>query len=194
MAQATITPGPPLPHSHPSPSLLAKLYLNVYQLYNSARSLAKSVGTSSASGTKSNLINTFKRDKSTFPSSSTSSTSSKIEESSESISQEFRNYLSDGRAFSSSLAYKWLGVDAGEFGNKTGESIAWLNLAKTGLLGLRNKAKTVLPLPMRKGTFERSRRKDRLVEEIDDIDAFLKAYNRMNDTVSFSYQSGPLGQ
>jgi len=38
------SPGPPLPRSHPSTSLLAKLYLNVHALYEESRGLAKSVG------------------------------------------------------------------------------------------------------------------------------------------------------
>ncbi|PWN46252.1 hypothetical protein IE81DRAFT_319132 [Ceraceosorus guamensis] len=40
----TITPGPPLPKTHPSASLLAKLNLNVCQRYEQARSLAQVVG------------------------------------------------------------------------------------------------------------------------------------------------------
>jgi hypothetical protein len=39
---STLTPGPPLPKSHPSPSLLAKLHLECAELYSSARALAKS--------------------------------------------------------------------------------------------------------------------------------------------------------
>ena len=36
-----ISPGPPLPNSHPSPAAIAKLYLHVESGYSSARSLAK---------------------------------------------------------------------------------------------------------------------------------------------------------
>ncbi|KAF8575093.1 hypothetical protein K439DRAFT_1545866 [Ramaria rubella] len=36
-----ISPGPPLPKSHPSPALIAKLYVHVASGYSSARSLAK---------------------------------------------------------------------------------------------------------------------------------------------------------
>ncbi|KAK4701539.1 hypothetical protein P7C70_g4692, partial [Phenoliferia sp. Uapishka_3] len=41
LSHTLTTPGPPLPKSHPSPSLLAKLHLKVYHLYDSARSLLK---------------------------------------------------------------------------------------------------------------------------------------------------------
>lgn len=44
--ESNIAPGPPLPVSHPSPSLLAKLHLECASLYGSARSLVKSVGAS----------------------------------------------------------------------------------------------------------------------------------------------------
>lgn len=38
---STISPGPPLPKSHPSPALIAKLHLECASLYSSARTLAK---------------------------------------------------------------------------------------------------------------------------------------------------------
>lgn len=41
---SNIAPGPPLPKSHPSPLLLAKLHLECGSLYSSARSLVKSIG------------------------------------------------------------------------------------------------------------------------------------------------------
>lgn len=40
-ADALVSPGPPLPRSHPSPTLLAKLQLNVLALYERARSSYK---------------------------------------------------------------------------------------------------------------------------------------------------------
>ncbi|BGP32012.1 hypothetical protein JCM10296v2_003791 [Rhodotorula toruloides] len=49
VAHSTTTPGPPLPPSHPSPSLLAKLHLHVYSLYDESRSLVKTVSSSSSS-------------------------------------------------------------------------------------------------------------------------------------------------
>lgn len=171
IAQAVTIPGPPLPRGHPSPSLLSKLYINVHSHYDSARSLAKSVGTG-GSGVKGHFKQTFGKNKNSM----------EPEDSAESISPEFRTYLSDGRAFSFALSHKWLGADAGESSNKPGEAVAYMTLARNGLVDLQKRAKTVLP--MRKGKVERAKRKDRLVEEIEDIDAFLSAYKKINDTVS----------
>ncbi|GAA5826928.1 hypothetical protein JCM3770_006308 [Rhodotorula araucariae] len=50
VAHSTTTPGPPLPPAHPSPALLAKLHLQVYALYDEARSLAKNVSASAGAG------------------------------------------------------------------------------------------------------------------------------------------------
>lgn len=149
---------------HPSPSLLSKLYLNVYTLYDSARSSGKSVGQSTVS-----KLNVLKRDK------------GQSDEASDGISQDLRTYLSDGRAFSSSLAYKWLGVDAGENASKIGEALAWLTLAKQGILQLQGQSK--VSFAARKGKIERAKRKDRLVEEQEDIDAYIKGYKHTNDKV-----------
>ena len=188
MAEATIRPGPPLARGHPSPSLLSKLYLNVYAQYDAARSLGKSVGSSGGTGSSdgiasrglggkaSNLLN-MRKDRQISSNSST-------DEASEGISQDLRTYLSDGRAFSSALSYKWLGVDAGENGNKIGEAIAWLEMARSGVTGLQGKGRISLP-GRNKGKVERAKRKDRLVEELEDIDAFLKGYKRTNGTVLF---------
>lgn len=43
---STLTPGPPLPKSHPPTSLLAKLYLHAASLYTSAHSLVNSAASS----------------------------------------------------------------------------------------------------------------------------------------------------
>ncbi|CAD6901541.1 unnamed protein product [Tilletia controversa] len=50
LAEDTITPGPPLPKSHPSPSLLAKLHLETCALYESAEQLARLAGSKRAVG------------------------------------------------------------------------------------------------------------------------------------------------
>ena len=183
VAQATITPGPPLPRSHPSPSLLSKLYMNVNTLYESARALGKTVGTQQPNGAQ-RILSTIKRDKPAMPGSLVRSDSSGSAEQSDGISQELRTYLSDGRAFSSSLAYKWLGVDAGENGgnSKIGDALGWLTLAKSGLSSLQGRSKSILSI--KKGKVERAKRKDRILEELDDIEGFIKAYKRINDTVS----------
>ncbi|TFY69897.1 hypothetical protein EVJ58_g133 [Rhodofomes roseus] len=62
---STITPGPPLPKSHPSPMLISKLHLECAALYTSARSLAKTPGDyRPASSTKSKLKSAFSKDRS----------------------------------------------------------------------------------------------------------------------------------
>ncbi|EAU91080.1 pH-response regulator protein palC [Coprinopsis cinerea okayama7 len=48
--ESNIAPGPPLPKSHPSPALLAKLHLECGSFYSSARSLVKTIGSSKGSG------------------------------------------------------------------------------------------------------------------------------------------------
>ncbi|KAE8267759.1 hypothetical protein A4X09_0g4588 [Tilletia walkeri] len=50
LAEDTITPGPPLPRGHPSPSLLAKLHLESCALYESAEQLARLAGSKRAGG------------------------------------------------------------------------------------------------------------------------------------------------
>ncbi|SGZ31128.1 BQ5605_C047g12311 [Microbotryum silenes-dioicae] len=57
VAHSTTTPGPPLSSTHPSPSLLAKLHLHVYQLYDTARSLIKAPNNSS--GEVSQALRTY---------------------------------------------------------------------------------------------------------------------------------------
>ena len=44
--ESTVTPGPPLPKSHPSPALAAKLHLECAAMYSSARALVKTPGAS----------------------------------------------------------------------------------------------------------------------------------------------------
>lgn len=43
-SESAITPGPPLPKSHPSPALLAKLHLECAEMYAGARVLVKTPG------------------------------------------------------------------------------------------------------------------------------------------------------
>lgn len=138
------TPGPPLPRSHPSPSLLAKMYINVHSLYASSRSLLKSVGEGAEPGVGGSL----------------------------------RKYLTDGTMFSEGVAFKWLGVDAGESSNQVGTAIGWLDMARARLVELGGKSSTI-----GKGAKERTRRKGVLEEELESVDSFLKSYNQLNRTV-----------
>ncbi|KAF5325751.1 hypothetical protein D9611_000398 [Ephemerocybe angulata] len=58
--ESNIAPGPPLPLSHPSPSLLAKLHLECASLYASSRSLIKSVG-ASKSGDNTAIVSDLRK-------------------------------------------------------------------------------------------------------------------------------------
>ncbi|TNY20486.1 hypothetical protein DMC30DRAFT_249364 [Rhodotorula diobovata] len=159
VAHSTTTPGPPLPPSHPSPALLAKLHLQVYTLYDEARSAAKTAS-SSAVGAGD-------------------------------LSPALRRYLSDGRTLALALAYKWLGVDAGERG-ETGDALGLLGMARGELEALRDKDRGLRGL---KG-FGTARqggkgRKGKVAEEVDSTDAFRSAYKKVNDTVHFQPVPSP---
>ncbi|KAH8929040.1 hypothetical protein BT69DRAFT_1329062 [Atractiella rhizophila] len=131
----TITPGPPLPKGHPSPSILSRLHLQVRSSYQRGLSLL----------------------------------------SSSSLSEDFKRYLVEGEQMSSLLAYKWLGVDAGENGTKIGEAIGWLGMAKEGM-------KEMVGRGLGK---EKERKRKRVKEELEAVETYLKAYKKVNDAVSF---------
>ncbi|GAA5998717.1 hypothetical protein JCM5350_005398 [Sporobolomyces pararoseus] len=149
VAHSTTTPGPPLPPSHPSPSLLSKLHLQVYTHYDEARSLFKSHSSSSTE-----------------------------------ISPLIRRYLSDGRQLALALSYKWLGVDNGER-SETGEALGWLGLASKTLEELNDKDKGLNKFKIGKGKSAAKGRKGKVQEEIESVQAFAKAYKKVNDTVHF---------
>ncbi|GAA5910703.1 hypothetical protein JCM6882_002054 [Rhodosporidiobolus microsporus] len=153
VAHSTTTPGPPLPPAHPSPSLLAKLHLQVYTLYDESRSIIKSLSSSHSSGEISPLL---------------------------------RRYLSDGRALSLALSYKWLGVDAGER-SATGDALGYLAMARKALDELREKDKGFGKI---KGLAKRNEkagrgRKGKVLEEVESTEAFASAYKKVNDSVHF---------
>jgi len=173
---STITPGPPLPKSHPSPLLIAKLHLECAALYASARSLAKTPGDyRPASSTKSRLKQAFTKDK---------GDSAVRDEGGEEVAPELRRYLAEEVAFHSALAHKWLGMDAGENGatSKAGEAVAFLAWAKKELEDLRG-GPHVMGSDRDKDM--RERRKERVAEELVSVSVFLKGYKNMNDTVAF---------
>lgn len=158
---STVTPGPPLPTSHPSPALIAKLHLECASLYSSARSLAKtpvkSKGKNLSSGTDSE------------------------------VSTDLRRYLADECVFHGALARKWLGVDAGENGSqngspKGGEAVGFLAWAKKDLEDLRDRP----GLSLGKEKEKKERRRDKVIEELESVNVFWKHYKNMNDSVSSS--------
>lgn len=186
----TISPGPPLPKSHPSPSLAAKLHLDCASLYSSARSLAKTPGasrpnlTSITSSSKSKFkLNIGKKDKSKD---GASEGNMPREEAGEDVSPELRRYLADEIALHNALAHKWLGVDAGENGStlEGGRAVGFLSWAKKELeelkhgglghsIGLSDRERVV-----------REARRARVQAELESVNTFLKGYKRMNDSVT----------
>jgi hypothetical protein len=150
---------------------LSKLHLHISSLYSSALA-------------QSHIP--------TDPSSSSSTTSSSSSSEGEVIPL-FKRYLRKESILSSALARKWLGVEAGENGKsqKVGEAITWVKDAQMRLDGLggdgvREKMKG---LGIGKGherrKEERKARKGRVERELEDVAAWLRAYTRMNDTVSY---------
>ena len=138
-----MSPGPPLPKSHPSPALIAKLYLHIESGYSSARSLAKT-------------------------------------HSEGDVSSELRKYLASEAVFALALAHKWLGVDAGESGSKSGQAVSFLKLAKGELEALKDGGRKVL---IGKGSDNQRSKGSRILNELDSMSTFLRNYQKTNDTV-----------
>jgi hypothetical protein len=79
-----------------------------------------------------------------------------------------RRYLHDETVFHDALARKWLGVDAGENGgtDRGGDAVGFLIWAKKELEELKG------------------RKKDRVSDELETVNVFLKHYKKVNDSVS----------
>lgn len=157
---SNIAPGPPLPSSHPSPALLAKLHFDCASLYSSALSLVKAVGSR-------------KR-----PSSSSSDSAGEV-------SADLRRYLADEAAFHGALARKWLGVDAGENGSteRGGEAVGFLGWAKKELEILKDGGKGISVGKGDRGM--RDRMKEKVNDELDKVNLFFKHYKKVNDSLHF---------
>lgn len=188
--ESTLTPGPPLPKSHPAPALVAKLHLECAALYTSARSLAKTPD-ASARAKQRIAVSTFssraKRagDKQ-GPNAQESPGSAQADEPTE-VAPELRHYLADEAALYTALAWKWLGVDAGESGgpDQTGVAVGFLQGAKKALEEMKSGTLTGGSglMGTERGKEMRDRRKDRVGKELDSVGTFLKGYKRVNDTV-----------
>lgn len=165
---STLTPGPPLPKSHPSPALISKLHLECASLFGSAKSLAK---TPAASKSKSKF--SLGKDKES--------------ETAEEIIPVLTRYLGDETAYHAALGRKWLGVDAGENGGmeKAGPSVGFLTWAKKELEELKDGGKSGLGMSVDREKEMREKRKKNVSKELLAIIVFLKHYRNMNDTVSF---------
>ncbi|KAG8906663.1 hypothetical protein FRB99_006364 [Tulasnella sp. 403] len=153
---STLTPGPPLPKTHPPTSLLAKLYVNASSLYTTASSLINTSSASSSSNDHSEIIPALRR------------------------------YLSDERDFTTAMAYKWFGVDAGEAPGRCGHSITYLKLSKAQLEALKeSKLKVPVGINSKANKEQKASKKDRLHDELETVKVFLKYYQKMNDSVHF---------
>jgi hypothetical protein len=160
---SNITPGPPLPKSHPPPALLAKLHIECADLYSSARLLAKTPG----------------------------ATQSSSKESSKDVSSELRRYLNNQASLHSALSHKWLGVEGGEKAGtensgteKGGEAVAFLQWAKKELEEIKDGGKLVSL-----GSSDKEKEEEwkaRISDELASVNVFFKYYKKMNDTVSFT--------
>ncbi|KAI0075765.1 hypothetical protein K474DRAFT_1663868 [Panus rudis PR-1116 ss-1] len=190
---STLTPGPPLPKSHPSPALAAKLHLECVSLYSSARALAKTPGASRPSAPKSKSkfkLSLGSKDKERDKDSSGDGIPPR-EEHGEEVCPELRRYLADEIAFHNALSHKWLGVDAGEttVTERGGTAVGFLTWAKKELEelkhgGLSHGGVGTIGMSDREREM-RDARKVRVLAELESVTVFLEGYTRMNDSLAF---------
>jgi hypothetical protein len=154
-----VAPGPPLPRSHPSPALIAKLHLECASLYTSALSLVKTTGS---------------RRRPT-----TSSPERSIE-----VSADLRRYLAGEATFHGALSRKWLGVDAGENGKseKGGDAVGFLAWAKKELEEMKDGWRRINAVTM--DSEMREAIKQKVTAELASVGVFYKYYKKLNDSVS----------
>lgn len=181
-AESAMTPGPPLPKSHPPPALIAKIYLECVSLYSSALALALTPSKTKSPTPSRAATNSPSKSSSSHTLSFGKSTSSSSYE----ISPDLRSYLSSEIHYTTALAHKWLGVDAGENGKqaRAGEAVAFLALAKSELEeakggGIKGIGKGI------SGGWREKERKERVTTELESVNVFLKYYKKMNDSVSY---------
>lgn len=181
--ESTLSPGPPLPRSHPSTALLAKLHLDCAALYASARTLAMvSPKHSLASGLKASFGSASK--------SQTDGGGGSAE-----VSTDLLKYLEKESKFHSAIAHKWLGVDAGETSTpgKGGEAVGFLKWAQQELEDLHTPR---LPKNLgigrdgfkdRELDCQRQDRKARTEKELKSVKVFLEHYRKINDSVGRAF-------
>ncbi|PSS03311.1 hypothetical protein PHLCEN_2v4017 [Hermanssonia centrifuga] len=190
--ESTVTPGPPLPKSHPSPALASKLHLECAALYTSARALAKTAGASrpALSPTSSSAKSKFKLGLggSNKDGSSAEGGGGGRDDADE-VVPELRRYLSDEIAVHNALAHKWLGVDAGENGGpqQTGTAVGFLTWSKKELEDLKNGGSAggmaVGTMGTEREKEMREARKARVLGDLESVNVFFKGYKRMNDSI-----------
>ncbi|KAF8843047.1 hypothetical protein BDN67DRAFT_964942 [Paxillus ammoniavirescens] len=189
---STLSPGPPLPKSHPSTALVAKLHLECAALYSSARTLAMTPSkASAASGSGSGL-------KASFGSVSKSSGDGSGTGATAEVSADLLKYLERETKFHTALAHKWLGVDAGESAKpgKGGEAVGFLKWAQQELEDLSGSGFSKGLSIGRGGGRDKDgdgdgkgkgggNRKVRIEDESKSVKVFLGHYRKMNDSLTF---------
>ncbi|KAI5451402.1 hypothetical protein NCC49_001709 [Naganishia albida] len=160
----------PLPRGHPSPGLVAKLHIEVASLYASARNLLKTLKNAPPALEGLNID--------------------------DELEPRLMAYLRKEWGLAEVRSRKWLAVEAGEHasGDKVGQAIAMLKDAQARLDELRKHgdigASTMKKVKGFGAKFggakeERTEQRGRMEREMADIEAFLKTYTHMNNTVSF---------
>ncbi|KAF8332653.1 uncharacterized protein EI90DRAFT_3122400 [Cantharellus anzutake] len=155
-ADAAFSPGPPLPSSHPKPSLLAKLLVEVSSWYQSATGMLNPGSGSKLSG--------------------------RVGNGEAEVSADLRMYVKNESSFAKALVHKWSGVDRGESG-KPGEAIAYLSWAIEELDEAKDHSRKIPTIaPQDK---DRANRKERIADELAIVALFLDTYKQENNTIHF---------
>lgn len=156
-AYSSISPGPPLSSTHPSPSLLAKLHLNVYQLCDEARSLCKAASRSDDSqGELTPELLRYLSDGRII-------------------------------ALALSYKWLGIDAGENGGRDKSGEAVGWLELAKKELKDVLGKTEGLKSLKIGKGKATGQAGKSTVERELLSIATFLDAYKKVNDSVSFFF-------
>jgi hypothetical protein len=188
--ESAFRPGPPLPKSHPSPALIAKLHLEAASIYTSARALAK---TPAAAASSSSPCAPGSKTRKLFSSKSpplAEGSPMGVSGGGAEVSADLRRYLADHAALQLALGHMWLGIDAGEARSsstsRAGDAVGLLAWAKSDLEALKDGgAKSAIALGDA-GDREkemRERRRETVRTEMAVADVFWKHYKKMNDTV-----------
>ncbi|KAJ4490854.1 BRO1 domain-containing protein [Lentinula aciculospora] len=152
---SNITPGPPLPKSHPAPGLIAKLHSECASLYSNARTLAK---TPSASSKSSDDV-------------------------SQELRHYLADEASLHSALAKKWLGIDAGENGGE--KRCGDAVAFLIWGKKELQELKDGGKGIGLTKGDKEKRDRNLRKEKVALESETIDVWLKHYKRVNDTVHF---------
>lgn len=198
---------PPLPKSHPSPSVLAKLHLNVVEKAESAISLCKTASKRSfvavdevvdihdvglderGKKERSSRIGVLKGLKGKLGGVGSGSAPDSISSSSalatDEVASGLLKHLKRTSTLNRSKAYRWLAIDAGESREQYGEAIVFLRLASSTLDQLDEASKLRNSVKSSKGEGTRRFWRGGRESERKEIEHWLASYQRLNDTVFF---------